>query len=106
MSDKIRKLSQAIRFGASLTPQVTKRYVTYNSEGNITGTCALGAAFHGLSIQDESIKKLSVSQAIAPFLKDLTGEERDRIQGTIINLNDNHYWTRERIATWLESHGL
>lgn len=83
------KPSQAMRIGAALRPQCTGGYF---ADG---GSCALGAMWEGYGRTGEPIIRLRNELGL-----DL------RIINSIVQLNDNAGWTREQIATWLESKGL
>lgn len=115
-------LSQAIRLGAMIKRQafgsideVVEIKVTLLGQEIVlateSATCALGAAF-------DAIGKLSVYQNLEdsqyfPILAvietcpvttcsdvcRMSGESLDNI---ITHLNDDHYWTREQVAEWVE----
>lgn len=93
--DKILKLSQAIRLGATFHPQCFRQMFLRNGQMEIIGTCALGAALEALGLER--------SGSLASDLKRF-----DLPAGTtakIIELNDYSNWTREMIAGWLEGQG-
>jgi hypothetical protein len=112
------RLSEAIRLGAMLRPQGFHDFIQDLGAG-IVVSCALGAAAEAIG-----------SSAVAVFgpfadTDDLVGE-LDAAFGTLLNtkrrgcpskgcgvrrvtanviahLNDDHRWTREQIADWVES---
>lgn len=100
------KLSEAIRLGAMLGPQL---YGRTRDDG--LGSCALGAAL--LAIGDEGQLYTdamgywpllmepapSVPEAIAKEF----GESAPIILSVIRGLNDYSRWTREQIADWVET---
>lgn len=105
------KLSQAIRRGARRSYQVFNDY----GDGH-GGTCAMGAALLGsghLAIKDIYGKSRSFPEMFhfqVLFAKTLfklvvcpvcTGA--GEAGNIVVHLNDNHKWSRERIAGWLES---
>lgn len=94
MSDKIKKLSDAIRLGATFRPQCTERYF----KGK--GSCALGAAAEAVGISSPIGGKL---YARFPELHcvELNGRA---LWSKITQLNDSGS-TREQIADWLASIG-
>lgn len=97
--DKLTKLSQAIRLGATFRPQCVRASGTVGKNGELESTCALGAAMEaiGVSPLDTSILPLD---ALARF------KLEPFVCGAIILRNDLLGWTREQIADWLEQQGL
>jgi len=103
--DKNIPLSELIRIGSKVTKQCIGL-----SDNNCKSTCAVGAAlvakrgqiFNNLSTSD-CVRELGISRL---WVKSPTGKYEDYLSVIIINLNDTHHWTRERIADWLESIGL
>lgn len=88
------RLSEAIRLGAMLKPQAFGTW--FDGEG----TCALGAAIDALGITESNV--LLLAQTIV-------GRARCPVCGCdgaqfhlVPHLNDDHHWTRERIADWVE----
>lgn len=110
--DKIKKLSQAIRVGASFREQAFGNFFQAGK------SCALGAALEALGIVKEvkqttwGLSNSSCSDAMGtlvqrfPFLKEIThrtpGEDYSQV---IVDLNDHDEWSREKIADWLEEQG-
>ena len=100
------KLSEAIRLGSMLKPQVRDEMFAEN------GTCALGAAYEAIGLSGNNFHyQVSVPgwmQALielpAPVCPQCLHEREGRILGdVVIHLNDDHYWTREQIADWVET---
>lgn len=113
------RLSEAIRLGAMIRPQA---YGTYFDGA---GTCANGAALEALGILDVKsyantyecqyrlVKAFQKTDVYAGFRKiyhhmkacpecGATFSEFGRVDA-IVHLNNDHRWTRERIADWVES---
>lgn len=96
------KLSEAIRLGAMLKPQAFGDY----TDG--IGTCAMGSAFEAIGITPnaeesapaEWLAFLARDHACPVCRRKQSGG--DLIDGVIPHLNDDHRWTRERIADWVE----
>ena len=110
------RLSEAIRLGAMLRPQAKGRLF---HEG---GSCAIGAAYEALGL----VKKLDdnldtgcgvsrLMPTVYPWLTSLyRGCPHDEkcaewslstahtFHALIPHLNDDHSWTREQIADWVE----
>lgn len=111
------KLSDAILLGSTMRPQIHGRL----SDGE--GTCAMGAAYEAAGILDAVLSTKDRDERIA--LKDsrfpgvCSGERyscpcegaarRTECLGLsslaqmVAHLNDDHFWTRERIAAWVAS---
>lgn len=95
------KLSEAIRLGAMLRPQ------TFGHYSDEVGTCAIGAVFQavgsdmGVGLSDDMGNQLDVAnRSPCPVL----GCEHDHVNhATIPHLNDDHRWTREQIADWVQA---
>jgi hypothetical protein len=93
------KLNEAIRLGAMLHPQGFGSYATTNLNGRVLATCTIGAArMAGFS------SFFNWRRAAPPIWCPECVGLRD-LGSTIIHLNDDHCWTRERIADWLEASG-
>lgn len=96
------KLSDAIRLGAMLGPQIRGQYADH------AGTCALGAAAVAVgagvgarSISDcisETWPWVHTTFAISP---DCAICHPTRVDSIILHLNDDAKWTREEIADWV-----
>jgi hypothetical protein len=108
------KLNEAIRLGAMLKPQSYKDLLDPGGR-----TCALGAAvdalglyrnnadfafeLHDLFTRYPFIHKASRCPACLPvvgFVRRRLNWEYD-VEDVIAHLNDDHEWTRERIADWV-----
>jgi hypothetical protein len=103
------KLSEAIRLGAMLKPQ------TVGSYSDETGSCALGAALDAIGALTEDVEDME-SSVMDPWLASLWPVaarrvacpaegcyHQQRLDDTVIDLNDDHGWTREEIAAWVET---
>ena len=94
------KLSEAISLGSTMHPQ---GFGHYQLDGK---TCAMGAAACAVSIHvdyDEEIVKpwpwLSIpAECPVCAVNDSDGQD---FLWVIIHLNDEHMWTREKIAAWV-----
>lgn len=119
------KLSQAMREGAAKRPQC--RDVFFNKIRGVLCSCALGAAFEGgglingaaltrravelhmgLIAQFEGFETYDVNNSgMLPFpCPSFSCNERPaQLPEIAVHLNDEHNWSREQIADWLESIG-
>lgn len=91
------RLSEAILLGSTMRPQIRSRYITPD------GTCALGAAGEAIGRKEFSGTAASI---VWPWLDrgtipcpDCNGVTFTK--WVIQHLNDDHKWTRERIAEWV-----
>lgn len=91
-------LSEAILLGAMMTPQGFRALFTDD------GACAVGSALlavgaaHGAGLRSARRRWSWAFIVSAPC----PGCGRSgHVLGVITHLNDNHRWTRERIATWV-----
>lgn len=93
------KLSEAIRLGALLGPQGFGQYESICGPESVA-RCALGGAYAaaGLSYVDHESRLYKVTQLNS--VNPATGDP-STIGGAIIRLNDEHRWSRERIADWV-----
>jgi hypothetical protein len=119
------KLSEAIREGAKETFPGTVAMFSLRSSSGALEACALGAAYYGRfgnPTKPEDFRgwdgRIRPS-AEAPFYKQLSAQWPEllteveyplglipgQLQKAIYMLNDNHNWTREQIADWVESLG-
>lgn len=116
-------LSQAIRIGDKIRPQVKGRLFgpyqprTLEEQLNpvVIGSCALGAALEGASGMSSS--KSGISYEKLQFLFPLLGEVAKcpvegcfhfgmyevTAQRVIEHLNDHHEWSRRAIAAWVKA---
>lgn len=114
------RLSEAIRLGATMRPQSVGHFL--DDDG---ASCAQGAALDAVGRLSESATECRYamselwpwsyySQHIVGTLKGVTCPDGgghmcryyadDSINGIIAHLNNEHRWTRERIADWVELH--
>lgn len=114
------KFSEAMRLGAALVPQCRGEYIHRWPSGVVSGACALGAVHVALAdravLTDETAAKAfedSLSDRILsdrwPFIDSAVAGRCPvcalrfyTIASGVIHLNDQHKWTRERIAEWVE----
>jgi len=103
---QLRTLVEAIREGSKLRPQC---YWRFYSNG---GSCVLGAAAEHMGKQEEieskdiSICNLWPVMNISHFHHQpcpCCFHAHGSLSITVVELNDNHRWTREQIADWLET---
>jgi hypothetical protein len=102
-----RELAEAILTGAKRRPE--QSFGSYfGPEG---GSCALGAAFEGIYLLPADAHD-AVPKRMDRFFDCLEGVSRRcpagckkhiPIGAMIVHLNDDHLWTREQIAHWLEA---
>lgn len=100
------RLSQAIRLGSMLRPQLFGHY------GNEIGTCALGAALDAVGALDPNtlqipkehfpVLDLDVVDG-CPACGHMSKFTRTTVQSVIVHMNDGHKFTREFIADWVET---
>lgn len=106
-SERPMKLSAVIREGAKLHPQCFGSNFEY-WEGHVTGSCAFGAAYAALfpeAPNDAEIPDLEEALNTNLYVERENPEtsEMDELFNIITDLNDQHRWSREQIADWLES---
>lgn len=91
------KLSEAIRLGAMLHPQCFHGCYELDDGGTIVASCALGAA------QQAGYARLSALMVIRPRVCcPQSGCIAVMSLGVLVtHLNDQHHWTRERIADFV-----
>lgn len=109
--DKITKLSQAIRLGASFTEPCSGNYFQWGvdtddteAQARVVRTCALGAAYLGIGGDPEALG-LQLHDALKRILRQRFGV-KPRVLEDIIFLNDTIGLAREDIASHLEKKGL
>lgn len=110
------ELSEVIRLGALLSPQVRNVLYTIDPNGEISGTCVVGAAMHAVGVLATGVR-LKANNYILPFhimgmitycpvdgcqLSDGAYRYRSQIATIMVHLNDAHRWPREMIADWVE----
>jgi hypothetical protein len=108
------KLSDAIRKGSKLNPQGFGT-LKFSMDGR---TCALGAALDGIeyafdpsALHMKAIRKSwpeVMNKAVCPCHKEKPKKfpdcgVPDSLSHIIVHLNDDHKWTREAIAEWIDS---
>lgn len=94
-------LSEAMRLGAMVTPQA------FGLLRDGEGTCALGAAYVAVGLLKASCCGIATAHARFPVLATeatcpLCGYIRE-LDSIVAHLNDDHYWTREQIADFVET---
>lgn len=94
------KLSEAIQLGALLGPQG----FVFGPRGYVPGDCALAAAGRAIG---QSCMRQDPAHAIWPWLaQHVECPVCRKVSGAhyaVWHLNDDHLWTRERIAEWVAS---
>ena len=103
------KLSEAIRLGATLHPQATGVYAVGNAHGEVLATCALGAALVAIGqnpmiaseLDDIPAEWIPPGGFLCPAC--LYGDYSNHLDNMVGHLNDDHHWTREQIADWVET---
>ncbi len=99
-------LADAIRVGCSMSPQAVGTWY----DETTGGTCVLSAALMGLGLfdlfrcggehpQDILTRYFPILKTHATTPEGLSGD----LGFLMVQLNDHHGWTRERIADWVES---
>ena len=94
------KLSEAIRLGAMLGPQAFGSLRT--SDG---ATCAIGAAIEANGHRGVQTwwNLMSPGCPVGCDASDQVFSTMILLSATIVHLNDDHHWTRECIADWVET---
>lgn len=97
------KLSDAIRLGSMIRPQAFGEYYAHG------GSCAAGAAFEAVGIpeindsawsaQEETWNRTLGRHVGCPVNQCCFGRS---VVNMVVHLNDDHQWTREQIADWVE----
>jgi hypothetical protein len=99
------RLSEAIRLGALLKPQA------FHSLFKDGGSCALGAALDAIGLSDLDDAEVllrhfpdvaAIGVILCPVCPAPQIVSRGRVDSVVVHLNDQHGWTRERIATFVE----
>lgn len=103
-------LAAAMREGATRRPQAFGDYFRKTPAG--LGSCALGAAYEALSGRSANwFQADEVSRALVDTLPCLVEDatcpvgcnSNWRLIDAVAHLNDDHRWTREAIADWLDA---
>lgn len=101
------RLSEAIRLGAMLGPQCFGAYVDY--DGVTLTYCAMGGALKAIGIACADLIKNPVTIPAAWMQRadcDSPCSCHTRLtslSAIVVHLNDEHSWTREAIAGWVET---
>jgi len=112
------KLSEAIRLGAMLAPQGFEDFV--KDLAGVRVTCALGAAAEAIGSLNSAalpgflVLPTLVSAALEAVFGEILNVPRRRCPvkacrvrrvtaNVIVHLNDDHRWTREQIAEWVDT---
>ncbi len=102
------RLSEAIRLGATMRPQI------FGTTFDGTGTCTWGAAYDGVGMLHRMMNGGSFPDLIFAQQWGYAMNSQARhhcphcnalyytIHEFIIHLNDKEKWTREKIADWVE----
>jgi hypothetical protein len=99
------KLSEAIRLGAMNGPQVFGRL------GDLAGggTCAQGAAVLAIGLMPDALRGINIqARFIEAFPASVIPAQcpkckENNVAGNLMaHLNNDHLWTREQIADWVE----
>ncbi len=103
------RLSEAIRLGATMKPQAFTQH-------SIGGSCALKAAADAMSLTSAvtcipyaeleevfPVLSLAVACPLCPVRNDARLSNA-YMMDTVWHLNDQHFWTRESIADFVELH--
>jgi len=95
---------EAMRAGARLGRKLNGSYIAGNS------SCALGAVGLAMGFGDNNSNEdtgIAAARLNKRYVEKCPGtatcHEGYTVQSTVIHLNDNHRWSRERIADWLET---
>jgi hypothetical protein len=104
-----RELAAFIRAGATRRPE--QAYGDY-FKGKFA-SCALGAAYEGMYRLPENVEGTRPTKDLEWFFDVLEGtiracpfegcKKKLVLSALIVHINDAHRWSREQIATWLES---
>ena len=94
------KFSEAMLKGCEFVPKCRRVYADTDIELEITSTCAIGAAAHGILGREAPIEEV-LAKASSIFASLKTQEQRD-----ILFWNDTMDASREEIAARLAERGL
>lgn len=101
--DKIKKLSQAIRLGATFRPKATNFFFIDSR------SCAQGAAFEAITGDATEVVSQADKERIQQTLKARFNVTQDLLNEVAYRNNGSKgkpEQTREQIADWLEAQGL
>ena len=104
------RLSDAMRIGAAIRPQCQGGMFRTSSKG-IKYSCAVGAIMEGLTGRSDITVDDFLYATFPIFSKKVSCPVNHQtmmvptasLGAIIIHLNDNHGWTRERIADWIDT---
>jgi len=121
MADKIDSLSKAIRYGSLFVKPEQATCLSNNVDKGITG-CAIGSAFYSISKDIPKTTNTGMAvvelECVFPWLQGLRitnpalyqyafqGRKYQGWAGLITDLFDNHDWTNDQIADYLQEIGL
>jgi hypothetical protein len=98
-------LTDAIRLGAAATRQVRGAFYTGGGDVAIR-TCALGAALYAMG---RLITRDDLSDVVVYIFPELHTSANcpecrvgDELGDMIVHMNDEHKWTRNQIAAWID----
>lgn len=107
------RLSEGIRLGSAMKPQCF--YVFHDEDGS----CAMGAAHDAVGLMDDcaitdyppewqrilfeqEVRRCPAGPCPIEVAFDAVLPYEGNVFETIVHLNDEHSWTREQIACWIE----
>ena len=105
-----KELAQFIRSGASRRPELA--FGDYYRGRH--ASCALGAAYEGMYRLPQQAANIRTTKDLEWFFDCLEGSVRKcpggdgckkslSLASILVHLNDDHKWSREQIATWLDN---
>jgi hypothetical protein len=109
MTNSLLRLSTAIRLGATLHPQGFRRCFQYE-EGAVIATCALGAAYAAIHVDQFVMddRFVAPTEGNGPswqqmLMRNVRCPEclEAHMASGITHLNDYHRWDRDRIADYV-----
>lgn len=94
-------LSEAIRLGATLSPQI--RGMLSDDDGR---TCAIGAALLATgNLKPRHIRANKLFPALGLVVEITPKGKPITLAAKVVNLNDRDSWSREQIADWIVEKG-
>src|SRR6266702_918790 len=93
------KLSEAMRLGAMLKPQGFGLFDVIRDEL----ACALVAARLAIGLDKALLSEFPVLYEPVDKCPSCSLEYQFGLSQMVVHLNDDHRWTRERIADWIEA---
>jgi hypothetical protein len=92
------RLSEAIRLGAMMKPQA------FGASFHDGRTCALGAALDAIGrVRECYLNAPDYWAMLVNYVAEPVTGEMCLVLSAIRELNDQHRWTREQIADWVET---